>query len=65
MLKIKLLGKNKIEYFGENLEPKLGNKTMAIIYLLISNKGRYVSRDKLTFYLWPDSTEEAAKYNLR
>lgn len=65
MLRINLLGKIKIEYLGENLEPKLSNKTVAIIYLLIANKGRYLSKDKLVLYLWPDSTEEAAKYNLR
>lgn len=65
MLKINLLGKIKIEYLGENLESKLSNKTVAIIYLLIANKGRYLSKDKLVLYLWPDSTEEAAKYNLR
>ncbi len=65
MLKINLLGKIKIEYLGENLESKLSNKTVAMIYLLIANKGRYLSKDKLVLYLWPDSTEEAAKYNLR
>ena len=47
MLKINLLGKIKIEYLGENLESKLSNKTVAIIYLLIANKGRYLSKDKL------------------
>lgn len=65
MLRINLLGKIKIEYLGEDLEPKLSSKIVAIIYLLIANKGRYLSKDKLVLYLWPDSTEEAAKYNLR
>ena len=65
MLRINLLGKIKIEYLGENLEPKLSNKTVAIIYLLIANKGKYLSKDKLMLYLWPESTEDAARYNLR
>lgn len=51
MLKINLLGKIKIEYLGENLESKLSNKTVAMIYLLIANKGRYLSKDKLVLYL--------------
>lgn len=65
MLKINLLGKLKIEYLGESLESKLASKTIAMVYLLIANKGRYMSKDKLMVYLWPDSTEDAARYNLR
>ena len=65
MLVIRLLGKTKIEYAGENLESKLGTKAIAMIYLLIANKGRYVPKDKLMLYLWPESSQEAARYNLR
>lgn len=65
MLKISLLGKTKIEYDGEVLTGKLGNKAIAMVYLMIANKGKYVQRDKLMLYLWPDSAEDAARYNLR
>lgn len=65
MLKISLLGKTKIEYAGDDLTGKLGTKAVAMIYLLIANKGRYVPKDKLMLYLWPESSQEAARYNLR
>lgn len=65
MLKISLLGKTKIEYQGEDLEPRLSTKTIAMVYLLIANQGKYVQKDKIMVYLWPDSAEEAARYNLR
>lgn len=65
MLKISLFGKIKIEYMNEQLDTKLSNKTIALIYLLIANKGKYVSKDQLMFYLWPESAEDAARYNLR
>jgi two-component SAPR family response regulator len=52
MLKISLLGKTKIEYAGDDLTGKLGTKAVAMIYLLIANKGRYVPKDKLMLYLW-------------
>lgn len=65
MLKISLLGKTKIVYAGEDLAGKLGTKAIAMIYLLIANKGRYVPKDKLMLYLWPESSQEAARYNLR
>lgn len=65
MLKISLLGKTKITYAGEELTGRLGTKAVAMIYLLIANKGRYVPKDKLMLYLWPESSQEAARYNLR
>ena len=65
MLKIKLFGKIQIEYMGEKLENQMGSKTIALLYLLLANKSKYLTKDKLILYLWPDSTDEAAKYNLR
>lgn len=65
MLRINLLGKIKIKYGNENLERALSNKTIALIYLMIANKGRYLAKDKIMLYLWPDSLEDAARYNLR
>ncbi len=65
MLNISFLGKSKIDYNGNGLEDQLGNKAIALICLLILNEKRYLSREKIVGYLWPDSNIEAAKYNLR
>ncbi|WP_312654199.1 AfsR/SARP family transcriptional regulator [Aminipila sp.] len=65
MLTISFLGKTKIKYKGVPIGETLGNKAIALICLLILNKNRYLSREKVVAYLWPDSSEDAAKYNLR
>ena len=65
MLNLHFLGKSKIEYNGKEIEDKLGNKAVALICLLVLNEKRYLSRDKIIGYLWPDSNTDAAKYNLR
>lgn len=65
MLNLRFLGKSKIEYNGKNIEDQLGNKTIALICLLVLNERRYLSREKIIGYLWPDSNTDAAKYNLR
>ncbi|MFV0517444.1 MAG: BTAD domain-containing putative transcriptional regulator [Aminipila sp.] len=65
MLNIYFLGKTNIEYNGHNITEKVGNKTLALICLLVLNHNKYLSREKIITYLWPDSNEEAAKYNLR
>lgn len=65
MLNICFLGKSKFEYEGEGLTDQLGNKAIALICLLALNEKRYLSREKIVGYLWPDSNLEAARYNLR
>lgn len=65
MLNICFLGKSKIEYDGMDMADQLGNKAIALICLLVLNERRYLSREKIIGYLWPDSNIEAAKYNLR
>lgn len=65
MLKIRMLGRTRIEYGGESIDAQMSNKTQALIYLLLLNYGKFLAREKAQLYLWPDSTEEAAKYNLR
>lgn len=65
MLTIQLLGKFHILYNGENLEDLMSTKQTAMICLLALSKGHEMSKEKLSAYLWPDSSEEAAKYNLR
>ena len=65
MLNLSFLGKSKIEYDGKEIEDKLGNKAIALVCLLVLNERRYLSREKIIGYLWPDSNTDAAKYNLR
>lgn len=65
MLNICFLGKSRFEWDGKAIEEQLGAKAFALICLLVLNKNRYLSRDKIIGYLWPDSNEEAARYNLR
>jgi DNA-binding SARP family transcriptional activator len=65
MLTIQLLGKVHIFYNGESLEDQMSTKQMAIVCLLALSKGHEMSKERLAAYLWPDSSEEAAKYNLR
>lgn len=65
MLSISFLGKSRFEYNGKIIEDQLGNKASALVCLLVLNDKRYLSRDKIIGYLWPDSNQEAAKYNLR
>ncbi len=65
MLNIYFLGKSRIEYNGKKLEDQLGSKAVVLICLLVLNEKRYLSREKLEGYLWPDSNTEAARYNLR
>lgn len=65
MLQITLLGKTKISYDGEFLDKQLSTKAQALVYLLVAHKGKFLSREKIMAYLWPDSSEDAARYNLR
>lgn len=65
MLNICFLGKSRFEYDGLGFDEQLGSKAVALICLLALNEKRYLSREKIIGYLWPDSNAEAAKYNLR
>ncbi|MCY7007939.1 BTAD domain-containing putative transcriptional regulator [Fusobacterium simiae] len=65
MLDIKFLGKVKIEYDGVDITDKFGIKTKALLSLLILNRDKPLNREKIISYLWPDSTEDSGKFNLR
>ena len=65
MLTIKMLGKANISYRGEDISEKLSHKMVALICLLIIYNGRETSKEKIAAYFWPDSDDEASKYNLR
>ncbi|HML36765.1 MAG TPA: BTAD domain-containing putative transcriptional regulator [Bacillota bacterium] len=64
-LSVNLLGRIEFKYGEKPLEHKLSNKGIALISLLMMDMGKEVSREKLITYLWADSDEEAARYNLR
>lgn len=65
MLTIKMLGKANISYRGEDISEKLSHKMVALICLLVIYNGRETSKEKIAAYFWPDSDDEASKYNLR
>lgn len=65
MLSIQLLGKTALYWDGHPLEHHLSGKSIPLLYLLLQSDTHCLTRDKLACYLWPDSTTEAAKYNLR
>lgn len=65
MLKIKMLGDFAFVLNGNDISSKLSNKTAVLLALLFSRNEKKVGRSELASYLWPDSTEEAARYNLR
>ncbi|MDX9888892.1 MAG: BTAD domain-containing putative transcriptional regulator [Anaerovoracaceae bacterium] len=65
MLSINMLGEINITYKGEKIVDSLSNKTVAMICLLVLNRDKDLSKEKIGYYFWPDSSEEAAKYNVR
>lgn len=64
MLEIRFLGKVTFVCGGADITEKLGSKTEALAALLLQQK-KPIRRERIIDYLWPDSSEEAAKYNLR
>ena len=64
-LTVNLMGSVEFEYDDKRLEHKLSNKAIALISILMLYMGKQISREKLISYLWADSDEEAARYNLR
>lgn len=65
MLSINMLGQVNISYNGVRIADKLSKKQVALICLLVLNADREMSRERISAYLWPDSDEAAARYNLR
>lgn len=65
MLILKFLGDIKIELNGVDITESLSNKSIALLAIILTNKENKMSRSKLLGFLWPESSEDAAKYNLR
>lgn len=64
MLEIQFLGKVRFIYDGNDISEKIGSKSAALVALLIQSRNG-MRRERVMAYLWPDSNEDAAKYNLR
>ena len=64
MLHIKLLGDMKL-WTDDGLVQGISEKGMALLAFLFMEDSHQCRRYMLMDALWPDSTEEAAKYNLR
>lgn len=65
MLEIRFLDDDKLILDGKVLDAKVSSKTLAIIAMLILEKSHRLSKREIINALWPESSEEAAKYNLR
>lgn len=65
MLELKFLGRVKIKLDDQDISSKISNKSAALLAVLLLQEQKKIDRDKLAGYLWPESTEDAAKYNLR
>lgn len=64
-LNISVLGNFQMEMNGKNILDKLSQKGSGLlIYLILSGEDK-ISRDRLASLFWGDSSEDAARYNLR
>lgn len=65
MLHIKLLGEMELRTEQEGRISGISDKSMALLALLFLAENHQCRRNMLMDVLWPDSAEDAAKYNLR
>ena len=65
MLEITTLGEIRFQLDGKDISEGISNKCALLIAMLLSQKGKKMSRQELLGIFWPDSSEKAAKYNLR
>ena len=65
MLSIALLGPLRLSSDGQVLKFSARPKTLPLLAYLLLQRGRPVERKSVSFILWPDETEAAARVNLR
>ncbi len=65
MLEIKGFGGLSLCYRGEDITERLPAKANALLIFLACHAGRLQAKEKLLTYLWEDSDQQAARYNLR
>lgn len=64
-LKLKLLGNTQIFFNDTNITPLLSGKSIALLaYLSFYREIRH-KRNKIVYFLWGNSQDSSAKYNLR
>lgn len=64
ILQIFFLGKIRFVFDGKDISHEIGSKTAALAALLLLHR-KGIRRERLIAYLWPNSGEEASRYNLR
>jgi DNA-binding SARP family transcriptional activator len=65
ILAIHLLGQPKLLFNFQPLKFNAPPKTILLLAYLLLHRGQPVDRQQLSFLLWPDHSEEAARANLR
>lgn len=65
MLELKFLGKVEFWLDGKDISHQISSKSAALLAVLLLQKQTGIDRNRLAAYLWPESAEDAAKYNLR
>ena len=64
-LQIRLLGEFALDYDGAPLASATSPRQQTLLAYLVLHQGAPVSRRRLAYGLWPDSTEAQARTNLR
>ncbi len=65
MLTVSFMDNPILRLDGRSLDDKVSQKTIALLALLMMRENKTMRRAELIDILWPDSSEEAGKYNLR
>lgn len=65
MLSITFMGEIRFVLDGTDITDQLSSKAAAIIALVLMKETRQMRRSDIISYLWSESSDDAAKYNLR
>lgn len=65
MLTVSFMDNPILRLDGRPLDDKVSQKTIALLALLMMRENKTMRRAELIDILWPDSSEDAGKYNLR
>lgn len=65
MLSITFMGETRFVLDGADVTDQLSSKAAAIIALVLMKETRQMRRSDIINYLWSESSDDAAKYNLR
>ena len=65
MLYITFMGGPRFLLDGADVSDQISSKAAAIIALVLMKETRQMRRSDIISYLWSESSDDAAKYNLR